>query len=449
MMRLLWAELRHGWASWAGLIAVATISALSFSVAIAMVERGLAEGGKVLEASMSFLSMLLMMNIPGAVIVTAAVARLAVDLHRPAYARWQLSGAGPAQTSGIVIVQLACAGLVGGTVGSGLAIPFVPWFLHEVFATDNSWWADAVIAPGAFTVRVVVALTIVVTVLGGLRAALSAGRTPPLAALRDAEPRAKRMGWGRWVLLLVVVFGAGAGLMAPLRAETRETAVSQLPLLPAYLTVIVAAAGPLVYPVVLRAWTALVPARVSTSWYLARHQARFHLGRSTASITPLFVGASLLGGLMTMSATVSAAMAAEGRGGFTMEIMQVMLLIGGPVMLGAIGAAVVIFMSNRTQGAEQALLKASGGSSTTVIASALWQGVIHVVTAALLAGGVIVATAMLSSAVLGRFLPAPPVLDLRAAGLLFALGLLLTIAATALPALGRIREPVAAQLAAV
>ncbi|MGM7679816.1 hypothetical protein [Microbacterium sp. A94] len=449
MTRLLWAELRRGWASWAGLIAVTTISALTFSVAIAMLERGLREGGEILEASTSFLSVLLIFNIPGGAIVIAAIARLAVDLHRPVYARWQLSGVGPAQTSTVVLVQLACMGVIGGVLGYAASIAIVPAFLNAVFAQDTGWWADATITPGTFTACIVIPLTVIVTLLGGLRAAVSAGRTPPLAALRDPEPQAKRMRWWRWVLFLIVLFAAGAGVIAPLRAEARSTVISQFPLLPAFLMMIVAAAGPVLYPLVLRGWTAVIPARASTSWYLARHQARYHLSRSTASITPLFVGASLLGGLMTMSATTNAAMDAAGLGGnFDLDIMQVMLLVGGPVLLGTVGAAVVIFMSNRTQGAEQALLRASGATERTVLASALWQGVIHVVTACLLAGLVLVGTAVVAATALARFIPAIPVVDVGAASLLAALGLVLTASATVLPGLVRLREPVARQLAA-
>lgn len=449
MNRLLWAELRRGWASWAGLIAVTTIAALAFSVAFAILERGLQEGGMILEASTSFLSVLLVFTIPGGAIVIAAVSRLAVDLHRPVYARWQLSGVGPAQTSIVVLVQLACMGLIGAVLGYAVSIPIVPDFLQAVFARDNSWWADAMITPGMFTAYTVIPLTVIVTLLGGLRAALSAGRTPPLAALREPEPQAKLMRWWRWVLFLVVLFAAGSGVVAPLHAAARSTAISQLPLLPAFLMMIVAAAGPVLYPLVLKGWTAVIPARASTSWYLARHQARYHLSRSTASITPLFVGASLLGGLMTMSATTNAAMrAADLDGNYDLDIMQVMLLVGGPVLLGTVGAAVVIFMSNRTQDAEQALLRASGATERTVLASALWQGVIHVITACLLAGVVLIATAVVAAAALARFIPAVPVVDLGAALLLAALGLVLTASATVFPGIARIREPVASQLAA-
>ena len=450
MIGLLAGELRRGWATWAGLAVVAAVASLSFSTALAMGEAGLAEGGETLDASMSFLSILLILNIPAGAVVVAAVSRLAVDLHRSHYARWQLSGVSPAQTSTVVLAQLAVVGFAAGSIGVVVSMPVVPAFLHAVFADDDSWWADASIRPGLLTVAVVIPLTTLVVLGGGLRAARSAGRTPPLSALRAPESEAKRMRWWRWLLLGVVVLAAGVGgALAPFRVEERGTAISQFPLIPAYLTLIVATAGPALSPLVLRAWTALLPARASASWYLARHQARYHLGRSTASVTPLFVGTALLGGLMTMSATTGSAMSAAGMpGNFDLGIMQVLLLIGGPVLLGATGAAVVLFMSNRTQAKEQALLRASGATGGVVVVTALWQAVVHVVTAVLLATTVIAGTALICAAALGRFIPAVPVLDPGAATLLVTIGLVLTSAATVVPALSRLRDPLASQLAA-
>ncbi|MDQ0648885.1 putative ABC transport system permease protein [Microbacterium natoriense] len=450
MIPLLRAELRHGWATWSGLAAVGAVAAVSFSAAIAMLEAGLAEGGEILDASVSFLSILLILNVPAGAIVIAAVSRLAVGLHRAVYARWQLAGVSPAQTSAVVISQLTGVGLLAGFVGFGAAVLIVPPFLHAVFVDDSSWWAEASIRPGALTGVIVVPLTTLVVLLGGFRGARSAGRTPALSALREPEAEAKRMRWWRWLLLVAVLLAAGfGGALAPFRAEERSTAISQFPLLPAYLTAIVATAAPVLSPLVLRAWTALIPARASATWHLARHQARYHLGRSTASVTPLFVGTALLGGLMTMSATTSTAMTSAGLpGNFDLGIMQVMLLVGGPVLLGATGAAVVLFMSNRTQASEQALLRASGASHGVVLGAAVCQAAIHVITATLLASIVVFGTALISAAALGRFVPAVPVLDIGAAAQLVALGLVLTVSATLVPAMARMREPLALRLAA-
>ena len=152
---------------------------------------------------------------------------------------------------------------------------------------------------------------------------------------------------------------------------------------------------------------------------------------------------------MTMSATTGSAMSAAGMpGNFDLGIMQVLLLIGGPVLLGATGAAVVLFMSNRTQAKEQALLRASGATGGVVVVTALWQAVVHVVTAVLLATTVIAGTALICAAALGRFIPAVPVLDPGAATLLVTIGLVLTSTATVVPALSRLRDPLASQLAA-
>ena len=68
--------------------------------------------------------------------------------------------------------------------------------------------------------------------------------------------------------------------------DDRTSALSQLPLIAPLVMIVIVAGGPVLYPLVLRGWTALVPASASASWYLARHQARYHLARSTASITP-------------------------------------------------------------------------------------------------------------------------------------------------------------------
>lgn len=83
-----------------------------------------------------------------------------------------------------------------------------------------------------------------------------------------------------------------------------------------------------------------------------------------------------------------------------------------------------------------------------MLGSALWQGVIHVVTACLLAGLVLVGTAAVAATALARFIPAVPVVDLGAASLLVAIGFVLTASATVLTGLARLREPVASQLAA-
>ncbi|MGO1306135.1 MAG: hypothetical protein ACTMIH_01850 [Microbacterium gubbeenense] len=445
---MIFAELRAGWASWTGVIFVSAITALACGIAISMLETGMHAGEDYLQGFSGGTAAILMFSAPAGIAVIAAVTRLAVDLGRPAYARWQLAGVGPFQTALVVITQVGVASLFGGVIGVGATTLIAGTAIHSAFESGTGGYSEIPIVTGPLTAFITIPATVVISVLGSLRSACAAGRTPPLAALREPETEAKRMRWWRWMLLLAVIAGAIVFFVSLFRTTDRMAFLSQGPLVPVVITVVLAAAGTVVYPWLLRGWTALVPARVSTSWYLARHQARYHLSRSTASITPLFTGTALLGGLFTMAATVDASLRAGGEEGVTLEISQVLLMLGGPVLLAAVGAAVVIFMSNRTQSSEQALLRASGATTSTVIFSALWQAVIHVVTAAILGGVAIILTAVLTGAALGRFSPAVIVVDAAYALALVGVGVILTMFATVSPVATRARGSVAMQLAA-
>lgn len=441
MSGLVLAELRAGWAAWIGVVLLAAVLAVSTGVGLSAFETGVREGGSMQEAFSTLAVTVLLFAVPSGIAVVGAIGRLSVDLGRATYARWQLAGVAPRQASGVVCAQLAASGFIGGVLGFALT-PLLAGPLIRAGFEGGSAFAEAVIVTGPVTLAVVILLTTAVSVTGGLRAARDAGRGSPLAALREPETHAKRMKWWRWALLLLVSLGAGFGLASVLGAEDRAAYMSQSMLIPVYLTIPLLAAGPAIYPLVLRAWTALVPASASSSWYLARHQARYHLSRSTASITPLFAGTALVGGLFTMAATTNASFLAGAERTATLHVAQVLLIAGGPIGLAAVGAAVVVFMSNRTQGHEQALLRAGGATDATVLGSALLQAIIHVATALLLALAVLVATAVVSAAALARFTTAVPVLDLGIAGPVALVGLCLTVLATTVPVAARLRDPV-------
>ena len=264
------------------------------------------------------------------------------------------------------------------------------------------------------------------------------------------------MRWWRWVLFAVVT----AGMVAAIRAwmssaasatlDDRSTLISQTPLIAPLLTAVVVAGGPVLYGPLLRAWTALLPARASSAWFLARHQARYHVGRSTASITPLFTGTAMLGGLYTVTATWGAAARAAGEPFEGLKLGQVVVLLGGPLLLAGMGAAVVVFMSNRTQAREQALLVAGGATTSVIVRAAVLQALIHVLTAALLSAVVIATTGALTAAMLHPFYPVVvPQFDLGSSVVLVAAGAMLTVTAVLLPVVARLRVSVAEGLGAV
>jgi putative ABC transport system permease protein len=114
--------------------------------------------------------------------------------------------------------------------------------------------------------------------------------------------------------------------------------------------------GPIAFPALLRGWTSLVPRRWST--FLARSAAH-SIGRSTGAVNPLMVAVALAGGLYSANGTVRAA---EGTSASpSISIGTVVLLLGGPLLLSALGSAVTIFMSARVRNREAALVRATGG----------------------------------------------------------------------------------------
>jgi len=200
-------------------------------------------------------------------------------------------------------------------------------------------------------------------------------------------------------------------------------------------------------PVLLRGWTSLVPARWSASWYLARAGAAHSIGRSSAAVNPLMVAVALAGGLYSANGTVRAA---QGAGASpSISLGTVVLLLGGPLLLSALGSAVTIFMSARVRDREAALVRATGGTPAVVVATAAWEAVIYVGTALLLGGVGVVATALVGAWAVADEAPGTfPGLGLGAVAVIAGAELALVLVATVVPAGLGLRREVAATLAA-
>ena len=447
MTRLVLTDLTAHARVWLGVIAVAVATGLVGAMAAGLIETGVAHGGRIQEGLSSTSAAVIMFTAITAVIVLSATANLTVSLHRRGYALWQLVGVRPALVALVVLVQLAIAGALGALAGVVVAVPVFPplfgWLFRE--------WPEMQgidLHLGLGSVLAVVTTTVLVVLLGGLRGARRASRTPPVAALRDAEPPSIRMGWFR-IVLAVLLLGGAAALAANLdgSAATLSAFAGRAVLLTPLLAAALAAAGPVVFPLALRAWTSLLPARLSVSWFLARHTARHRLSRSTATISPLMVAVALSGGLYTMAATLDAALA-EREGSTTgtgLAPEGVVLLLGGPLLLSAVAAAATVFMSEHTRERELALVQAVGATHGTVVLSAIWEAVIYAVTALLLGAAATIGGGLIIAGALS--LPVPTV-SFGTLGLVTAGGLVLVLAATVVPTAAALRHDVSPALAA-
>jgi putative ABC transport system permease protein len=439
VLRLLTRDLVFNARIWLGLAVVAAAGAASVAVSASTAGAAYGASGDTALALYGISGSLLVFTSVAAVVVLSSVAGLTVALHERDHALWQLVGLGPGSIRTVVLGQLAAVGLVGALAGCLVAAPLLQPFADYVFA-GSSGLGHVRLRLGAVSTLVTVGVVVLLLLAGGSRAARRAGRVTGLELLREAAVPRLRMTWSRWVLgagLLAVVTSVVLGLPGRAPADL-ETSLSLVPPMVAGLLV---AASPLVTAPLTRAWTGLVPARASVSWYLARNVAFAALDRSTAAINPLVVTIALTGGLYTAHGMVASAEAARtGVASTGLPAQFVVLLLGGPLVLAAVGAAATVAMSGRARARDAALLEAAGSTPGTVVASAAWEAVIQVGTAALLGTAAVTCGALAGASALGRQSLGAAGAGLSAVVVTAAGGLLIVLAATVVPAVLRLRE---------
>ncbi|MDQ0645738.1 FtsX-like permease family protein [Microbacterium murale] len=401
MIRLVFGDLLAQSRVWTGMTAVVVATGFVAAIAAGLIETGAVHGGKVQEGLSSTSGAVIIFTTATALIVLSGAANLTVSLQQRGYALWQVVGIRPALVGLVVYVQLGIVALVGAGAGLLIALPAFPVLFGYVFRTWDGMQGISLHLGGMSAIWVLLSVLGVV-LLGGLRGARRASRVPPVEVLREPEMPRARVEWFRYLLLAAALFGLLSVIMNLRRdaslAATSGTGLFLTPLI----AVVFAAAGPLLYPVVLRAWTALVPRNVSASWFFARHSARFRLSRSSAAIGPLMVAIALTGGLYTLARSIDAA---QHRSSGTLAPEGVVILLGGPLLLAAVAAAATVFMSGQAREREFALLQAAGATRAMILLASLWEALIYAFTAAMLGGLATVIGGVIIADVLGLDAP--------------------------------------------
>lgn len=75
----------------------------------------------------------------------------------------------------------------------------------------------------------------------------------------------------------------------------------------------------------------------------------------------------------------------HGAGPSDINSVSIFTILGPALLLAALGSAAVIFMTGRTRARDNALVSVSGGTFGTTALSAVFEAVIYVVTALLIA----------------------------------------------------------------
>ncbi|WP_035855964.1 FtsX-like permease family protein [Cryptosporangium arvum] len=433
MLRLVVNELRAKARIWLGVTVVAAATAAVLDVAATALETAARAGGNAGLALYAIGGLMVVTTTVAAVVVLSSAAGLTVVLQQRDYALWQLTGIGPSTVRLVVSTQLVVVALIGAVAGTLVALPVVrPLFARVVADSEGLGSVDVVFGPRGY-VSVVVFVAVVVLFAGG-GSARRAARVNGLAVLRDPDPPTTRMGVVRWVAaaLLAALAGTIVRSLPGRPAENLEPPLLLTGLLVASLS---ACLGPVLYPAVMRAWTSVVPATASSSWFLARAGALHRVGRSSATMSPLVVAVALPGSLYAANGVA--------RSG-SVGIAAVVLLIGGPLVLSVLGAAVTVVMASGARDREAALVQASGGTAGVVVGAAAWEAVLYVVTAALVgavAVGVVTVAGVWAAG-------AAPAAGFGAVAVTAAGELALMLVATLLPAWWSSRRPIAGLLAA-
>lgn len=449
MLRLILADLLANARIWLGVFALTVVAGGIGGIAASLAETGVVAGGAVQEGLAGITAAVAVFAGVTALAVLGSIATLTVTLQHRGYALWQLVGIPPAVIGTTVLSQLFVVAVIGAALGSLAVSPAVAPFFAYVFA-GQSELEGVPVRYGVASVGWVVVAVAGVVVLGGFRSARRASRVGAIEALREPEPARLRMGWLRWLLAAGLLAGV-VGMSAGMAGSSFSTVSSQVMLLSPLVAALFTALGPVLFPLVLRGWTALVPRRASASWFLARNSARFRLSQSTAAISPLLVGIALTGGLFSAAATLAAALERQtGRAaGYDLAPEGVITLLGGPLLLAAVAAAATVFMSGHARERDFALIQAAGAGHGTIVAAAAWEAVIYVVTATLLGGAAILASGLVTAGALGTIIPGvTPVFVLGPAALVAGCGLVLVAAATVLPTVTALRHDIARTLAA-
>ena len=442
MLRLLGSDLVANARMWLAVLLVCAASGAVVSVSAALGETAYRTPGTTGLALYGVSGTLTTSSAIATIVVLSSVARLTVALQRRSHALWQLVGVRPGAIRLIVLGQLLVVGALGALLGCLAAAPFLQPFADYAFAeADGLGHVRLRIGPvgGAGTVAVVSLLVLA----GGSGAARRASRVTGLELLTEAAVPRLDMSRSRWVVSAVLL-ATVVSIIASLPGRDLETLGNPLTLLAPLVSGVLVAAAPLLTPALARAWTRVVPPEASASWYLARNVALADLDRSTAAINPLVVMIALTGGLWSAHGTIAAAQQARtGIAPPDVPISSLVFLLGGPLLLAAVGAATTVAVSGRARTRDAALLEAAGGTPGLVVATAAWESVVQVGTATLLGLVAVGTTALAGAWAVGSRTLDPAALGLPALGITAAGALLLVLTATVVPALLRLRlDPV-------
>lgn len=441
MIRLTFAELSDGWRAWTGMLFMIAVASVILGACATIASTWLDYSGP--ERGVSDVLAQLTIMISGfsgmtAIVVLSSVAGIAVQSDRERYARWQLLGFTPHQVRAIIALQLGTLAVIGAALGlltaallSQTVIDLVANAIQTATGHDIAVPVSNSLPIFAITGLVIVAIILI----SGLAPARRASRIPAVEVLRAEEPPTQGMTLIRWITTGLCVAGT-VGLLA----STIGNSVDIITLNTIFACILVAgaitSAAPVLLPPVIAFWPRIMPDRFSITWFLARTSALERLSYSSSSVTPLLVGVTLIGSIYSAAYTQRNAMLANGIPVDQMELAndQVIIMLGGPLILAACGAATAVFQGTEHRQNAARVFSRMGFNRISLLLSALLEAVIYVITAVLIAFIVIGAIVAIDTLALRDAVgPSLPTITFEPILAVAALGLVVVAAGAVVP----------------
>ena len=319
--------------------------------------------------------------LPG-LITLIAVAAASVERHRTSYARWRLVGASPRQVSLVVIAQFGLGAAVASLIGALLAILFLGASSSYLLSVTD-FGVDLTVAPSLSGLLWTVGLSTAVTLIGAAGPALRIGRVQPIEALRLDERVKVRMTWLRWALAALAMLSCAFTATSAISESSTGPASSAVLLSGVSLLVALAAVAPVLVPRLTLFWSAVMPARLSVAWYLARHQAAHRMSSTTAAVVPLGLAVGLFAVYFSAAATWEAAVGASSEDSRS-NAVQGLVLFAPAGVIGICGSLAVLILASHESRREGALVRSIGARRSDLIRLPILECVIHTGTALLL-----------------------------------------------------------------
>lgn len=446
MIRLVFVDLRDHTTVWIGALIIALACGYIGGWVVSLQTTASFYTGDIRTSLQNAGSMIFVFSMIAGVAVLTSAAQLTVSAQRRSYALWQLAKVRPLLISIVVLAQLVIVAMLGAVCGTLLAaLSFAPLF--PLVFREQEYVTQVVPHVGLSLMPIVWLIVAGVFLCGGLKGAREAGKTPPLLVLREAELRRTKITWIRLLLFVVLAVCTFFAALAMLGSKPSEAMAWSI-----FIPVLVMAAlvpiAPLLLSALLFLWTALMPQKHWNAWYLARRTARYGLSASTSVETPIMVGFGLVAGIFSVInvlATYAQSQGATDTSGFLLDSTTTLVMLGGPVLLCAIGAAVSVVMSSRSRTRDIALLTASGARPSTLIIAAICEAFIHTVTATLIGMlGVIVSNVIVAYAFA---LPLFSDFTFSAGFIVSLVGFVLVLVATLIPTVTALNRETATALA--